>query len=123
MEDGYLELSGADVIIRAMMEELRNSRPTNPAAFMVQFLENNYVKKETKMKRKLYDINDISTDEDDMALEELSSPELISSPEFERPSHYIVSDSLKRKRRGMTSIPIITQLCLPYHTVLSSHIQ
>lgn len=112
MEDGYLEQSGADHMIRAMMEELRMRRPTKPAEFMVQFLQDNYIKKKI---RRLYETSiedEMAVEEDELSeLSELSSPELLSSPEFERPNVYIVvPDSLKRKRRGMLLLPFLT-LC------------
>lgn len=117
-----MERSGADVIIRTMMEELRMTRPEKPAEFMVQFLQRNYIGR-PKM-RTLHEID--HDEEDQMALEEeeeLSSEfsSELSSPEFERPNVYIVvPDSLKRKRRGMFSIlqPIFL---LPIFTL--SHIR
>lgn len=84
-----MERSGADVMIRAVMEELRMQRPINPAEFMVQFLQNKYIRKKIQFKmRPMHALVDEMDEE-------------LSSPEIERASYLVVPDSLKRKRRGI----------------------
>jgi hypothetical protein len=97
MDDNYLERSGAYRIIQAMVQQLRETRPTDPAEFMVQFLQDNYTtKRKRESKRRSLDCT-----EDDLYDEgELDE-------ELERPSAYLlVQDSPKRKRRGISPSPI-----------------
>lgn len=92
MDDDYLERSGVDRMIQALVQQLRVERPAKPAEFMVRFLQENYVKKEVK-KRSSFECYD----EDKMEEEDT---------EVER-TYFVVPESFKRKRRGTIRSPTI----------------
>lgn len=88
MDNGYLEHSGADRMIHAMVQRLLDERPLKPAEFMIKYLQDNHLSK----KRSSYVCyeGEIEIMEEDVQEQE---------QEVER-AYFVVPESFKRKRRG-----------------------